>query len=45
MLSVGKQVFMYFLDAPINPSKVDKNQYQKVLEFREKYRDRGIYAN
>lgn len=44
MLSVGKQVFMYFLDAPINPSKVDMNQYQKVLDFREKYQDRGIYA-
>lgn len=44
MLSVGKQVFMYFLDAPINPSKVDMNQYQKVLDFREKYKDRGVYA-
>lgn len=44
MLSVGKQVFMYFLDAPINPSKVDMNQYQRVLDFREKYKDRGVYA-
>jgi len=44
MLSVGKQVFMYFLDAPINPSKVDMDQYQKVLDFRDKYKDRGVYA-
>lgn len=44
MLSVGKQVFMYFLDAPINPSEVDMEQYRKVLNFRDKYTDRGIYA-
>ncbi|CAN7268125.1 hypothetical protein [Rossellomorea sp. LjRoot5] len=44
MFSVGKQVFMYFLDAPINPSKVDMNQYHKILDFREKYKDRGVYA-
>lgn len=44
MLSVGKQVFMYFLDAPINPSKVDMDQYQKVIDFREKYKDRGVYV-
>lgn len=44
MLSNGKQVFMYFLDSPINPSKVDMNQYQKVQDFRGKYKDRGVYA-
>jgi len=44
MLSVGKQVFMYFLDTPINPSTINMEQYQKVLHFREKYKDRGIYA-
>ena len=43
MLQAGKQVFMYFLDAPINPSKVDMYQYQKVMGFREKYKDRGVY--
>ena len=44
MLSADKQVFMYFLDAPINPSEVDAIQYQKVLDFREKYKDIGVYA-
>lgn len=44
MLSADKQVFMYFLDEPINPSEVDVKQYQKVLDFREKYKDRGVYA-
>lgn len=44
MLSAGKQVFMYFLDAPISPSTINTEQYQKVLDFREKYKDRGVYA-
>lgn len=44
MLSSGKQVFMYFLDAPINPSSVNMEQYKKVVEFKEKYKDRGIYV-
>lgn len=43
MLAAGKQVFMYFFDKPVNPSSVDINQYKKVEEFKEKYRDRGIY--
>lgn len=44
MLSADKQVFMYFLDAPINPSQVDMDQYKKIKDFREKYKDKGIYA-
>lgn len=44
MLSAGKQVFMYFLDAPINPSQVDMEQYKKIIDFRKKYKDKGIYA-
>ncbi len=43
MLASNKQVFMYFLDAPVEPSKIDHEQHQKVLNFREKYKDRGIY--
>ncbi len=44
MLLADKQVFMYFLDETINPSEVDIAQYQKVLDFRKKYEDRGVYA-
>lgn len=44
MLLANKQVFMYFLDESINPSEVDMVQYQKVLDFRKKYEDRGVYA-
>ncbi len=44
MLSQGKQVFMYFSDAPISPSKIVNDQYKRVTDFREKYKDRGIYS-
>lgn len=43
MLSAGKQVFMYFVDEPVSPSELNSEQYKKILEFREKYKDRGIY--
>ena len=44
MLSQGKQVFMYFSDKSIPPSKIDSDQYKQVSAFREKYKDRGIYS-
>lgn len=43
MLQSGKQVFMYFSDKPIPPSKMNGDGYEKVQAFREKYKDRGIY--
>ena len=43
MLSADKQVFMYFLEAPIIPSNIDIEQYEKVQEFKERYKDRGIF--
>ena len=36
MLSSGKQVFLYFVDAQINPSVIDMEQYHKVNDFKEK---------
>lgn len=44
MLSAGKQVFMYFIDAPINPSNIDMEQYKKVQDFKQRYKDKGLYA-
>lgn len=44
MLSSGKQVFLYFVDAPINPSVIDMDQYHKVLDFKGKYKGRGLYG-
>ena len=43
MLQSGKQVFMYFSDKPIPPSKMNDDGYKKVQDFRDKYKDRGIY--
>lgn len=43
MLRSGKQVFMYFSDKPIPPSKMNEEGYEKVQAFRGKYKDRGIY--
>lgn len=44
MMSANKQVFMYFIDAPISMSEVDVEQYKKVQAFKEKYVGRGTYA-
>lgn len=44
MIRAGKQVFLYFLDKPISPSGVDMKQYDKVKQFKERYKDRGIFA-
>lgn len=43
MLQSGKQVFMYFSDKPISPSKMNDEGYKKIQAFREKYKNRGIY--
>lgn len=43
MLQSGKQVFMYFSDKPAPPSQMNGTEYTKIQEFREKYKDRGIY--
>ena len=44
MLSDQKQVFMYFLDMPSPPSKSIDGQYTKILEFKDRYKDRGTYV-
>ena len=43
MLQSGKQVFMYFSDKPIPPSKMNGDGYEKIQAFRDKYKDKGIY--
>ena len=37
MLNSGKQVFMYFSDKALSPSKQDQEGYKKVQSFKEKY--------
>lgn len=43
MLEKGKQVFMYFCDKQVEPSKIDPKQYNKIIKFREKYKDKGLF--
>ncbi|SEJ93926.1 hypothetical protein SAMN05660742_12648 [Propionispira arboris] len=43
LIKSGKQVFLYFSDCPLKPSEIDNEQYKKVLAFREKYKDKGLY--
>lgn len=44
MLSAKKQVFMYFCTKAIDPSKVVFDEYKKVQEFKERYRNKGLYS-
>lgn len=43
MLSSKKQVFLYSIDRPVNPSDIDPIQYAKVKRFIEEYKDKGLY--
>ena len=43
MLEKGKQIFMYFCDKQVEPSKIDSKQYNKILKFREKYKTKGLF--
>lgn len=45
MLDAGKQVFLYFSEKPISPSKMDSEGYKKVQALKDKYKDKGIYFN
>lgn len=42
MLDSGKQVFLYFCEKPVKPG-YNSEQYKLVEEFKEKYKDKGIY--
>ena len=43
MITANKQVFMYFSDAPMPPSQTANGQYKKIQQFKEKYKDKGLY--
>lgn len=43
MISTQKQVFLYFLDKAVPPSKVTSDEYKKIQQFKEKFKDKGIY--
>lgn len=43
IIGMKKQIFLYFLDKPVNPSVIDTTQFSKVIEFKQKYT--GLYFN
>lgn len=43
MLSSDKQVFMYFSDAPQKPSLISSVEKQRVDDFKERYKKKGLY--
>lgn len=43
MLKSEKQVFMYFCDKPIEPSKMNSEEYARVKRYRESYSKKGLY--
>ena len=43
LIGMKKQVFLYFLDKQINPFQIDPDQYKKVQDFMNKYRDKCVY--
>ena len=43
MLSEGKQVFVFFDETPVKLSEIDLNEYEKVQDFKERYKDKGIF--
>ena len=43
MISSGKQVFLYFIERPVDPNTIDIDQLSKVRNFKERYSGRGIY--
>ena len=43
MINRNKTVFLYFLDKPLEPSKIDKDQYEKVIMFKERNKNNVLY--
>ena len=43
MLEKGRQVFMYFSEKTMSPELFDAEEQARIKEFRDKYRNRGLY--
>lgn len=41
-LKQGKPVMLYYSDAPVQPSRIDKGQLEKLEEFKKSIRNKGI---
>lgn len=42
-IKTGKPTMLYFSTQPVVPDSLDSDQYEKVKEFKEKCKSRGIY--
>lgn len=42
-IKTGKPTMLYFSTQPVVPDSLDEEQYQKVKDFKKKYKTRGIY--
>lgn len=43
MLEKGRQVFLYFSEKTMSPELFDTEEQARIKEFRDKYRNRGLY--
>lgn len=44
MLAQNKQVFIYFVERNVDPSKIDVEQFKKVQNFKEKCKEKGVFT-
>jgi CheY-like chemotaxis protein len=44
ILGSRRQLFPYFMDKPLAPSQIDSDEYKRVMAFRSKHKDNGIYG-
>lgn len=42
ILEQGNPVMLYYSDAPVQPSKIDKDQLERLEQFKKSIRDKGI---
>lgn len=45
MIASKKNVFLYFSNVPVSPNIIDNEQYQKIIEYKEKFikNKKGLY--
>lgn len=43
LLERGKNVFLYFCDRPVHPSKQDADESKKIAEFKKRFGKEGLY--
>jgi len=42
-IGMGKKVLLYFSDRPLPPSKLNKEEYNKIKKFKYEFKDKGLY--